>query len=331
MDVELRSVASEESTVASALFALEDVNGALKLGVRGDGFWLCQNHTAFDLFAIDTAQQDTGVVASHTLVELLVEHFNTSCNGRQRFVHQTNDFNGIVQFQSTAFDTTGHNSAAALNREDIFNRHEEVFLEITDWFLEEGVNSIHQVSDRFVFRSVGVCGGAVERDFGGTADDRYIIAGETVFGQQFADFHFDQLKQFGIVHLVSLVQEDQNGRNFNLVSQENVFVGLGHGTVRSTHNEDGAVNLRCTGDHVLDIVTVTGHINMSIMALCGLIFNMGNVDGNTAGFFFRSIVNSIVCTELTKATHSLDFGNSSGQGSFAMVNMTHRSDVHMWL
>lgn len=33
VDVELRSVASEESTVATTLFALEDVNRALKLGV----------------------------------------------------------------------------------------------------------------------------------------------------------------------------------------------------------------------------------------------------------------------------------------------------------
>ena len=55
VDVELRAITGEESAVASALFLLEDVNRALKLGMWGDGIGFRQNHTALDLFAIDTA------------------------------------------------------------------------------------------------------------------------------------------------------------------------------------------------------------------------------------------------------------------------------------
>src|SRR5690606_41478701 len=72
------------------------------------------------------------------------------------------------------------------------------------------------------------------------------IAGETVFSQQFADFHFNQLEQFGVVHLISLVQEDQNGGNLNLTGQQNVFFGLGHGAIGSTNNQNSAVDRKST-------------------------------------------------------------------------------------
>jgi len=111
--------------------------------VRGNGFGFGQNHTSFNLFAIDTAQQDTSVVTSATFIELFVEHFNARSNSGQRLVHQTNDFNGLVQPQSTTLNTTGHNSTAALDRKDVFNWHEEIFFEVTHWFLKVVVNSIH--------------------------------------------------------------------------------------------------------------------------------------------------------------------------------------------
>ncbi len=157
MNVELRAVACKERTMTSAFFLPEDIDRAFKLGVGGDGVGFRQNHTAFHLFAINTAQQNTCVVTSLTLIKHFVEHFDTSCNGGQWFVHQANNMNRVIHFQSTAFDTTGHNSSATFNREDIFNRHHEVFFEITDGFHEECVNSIHQVGNRFVFRSFGIC------------------------------------------------------------------------------------------------------------------------------------------------------------------------------
>ncbi len=39
----------------------------------------------------------------------------------------------------------------------------------------------------------------VERTLGVAADDRHVVAGEIVLGQQLADFHFDQLEQLGII------------------------------------------------------------------------------------------------------------------------------------
>ena len=65
-EVELRPVAVEERLVAPALFLLEDVAGAVELGVRGDGLRLAKNLTALDVFPLDAAEEQTGVCLLYT-------------------------------------------------------------------------------------------------------------------------------------------------------------------------------------------------------------------------------------------------------------------------
>ena len=63
-DVELRTVAGEERLVTSAFFLLQHVHFAHELLVRLDAAGLGENHTTFNLFTGDTAQQNTSIVAS---------------------------------------------------------------------------------------------------------------------------------------------------------------------------------------------------------------------------------------------------------------------------
>ncbi len=331
VNVELRAIAGEERAVTAAFFLAQDVDRAFKLGVGGDGTGLGQNHTAFNLGAIDTAQQDTSVIASQTLVQQFVEHFDAGGNGAQGLVHQANDFNGVVELDHTALDTAGNHGTAAFDAEDVFNGHHEGLVGLADGILEVIVHGVHQLHDRLVNRIVGVGGSGFQGLFGRTADDRYIIAREVVVGEQLANFHLNQLEQFGVIHLVDLVQEDQNGGNFNLVGQEHVLVGLGHRTIGGADDQNGAVNLGRTGDHVLDVVTVTRHVHMGIVALGSCVFNMGDVDCDTAGFFLGGVIDGIVRAVLTETAECLHLGDGSGQGGFAMVNMTHGTNVHMGL
>ena len=76
-EVELWLVALEEWRVTATFFFGQDVDFSFKLGVRSDLTWLGQNLAALDVIALDTAEQDTGVVASLTLVEVLLERFDT--------------------------------------------------------------------------------------------------------------------------------------------------------------------------------------------------------------------------------------------------------------
>lgn len=79
---------------------------------------------------------------------------------------------------------------------------------------------------------------------------------EVVLGQQFANFHFHQLEQLGVVDHVSLVQEDDDVRHANLARQQDVLAGLRHRAVSGRHDQDRAVHLGGARDHVLDVVGV---------------------------------------------------------------------------
>ena len=59
------------------------------------------------------------------------------------------------------------------------------------------------------------------------------------------------------------------------------------------------------GDHVLDVVTVAGHVHVCIVTLGGFVFNVGNVDGDTTGFFFGGIVDRVECTIISHTTNAL--------------------------
>src|SRR6266568_697388 len=66
--VELRAVASQERRVAPTLFLAQDVNLGLELGVGLDGAGLCKHLAAYDVFALDAAEQHTDVVAGLALL-----------------------------------------------------------------------------------------------------------------------------------------------------------------------------------------------------------------------------------------------------------------------
>src|SRR5690606_13471348 len=125
---------------------------------------------------------------------------------------------------------------------------------------------------------------------------------------------------------VHLVEEHQDGRNTNLLGKQHVLAGLRHRTVSSRYNQDSAVNLSSTGDHVLDVVGVAWHVNVRVVALFGLVLLVRGSDGYTAGLFFRRLVDLIVVLSYVYfAWEPLCkyVGNCSGKRSLAVVNVAH--------
>jgi len=110
-----------------------------------------------------------------------------------------------------------------------------------------------------------------------------------------------------------------------------VLLGLSHGSVGCCNDDDGAVHLSSTGDHVLDVVSVTRAVNVSIVPVGGLILNVSGVNGNTTLFFFRGVVNCIVSECLIAEQFCTVHGNCCGKGSLTMVNVTDGSYVYVWL
>src|SRR5699024_9127245 len=125
-------------------------------------------------------------------------------------------------------------------------------------------------------------------------DDRNVVAREFVLRKQLTDFHLNEVQQLFVVNLVNFVHEDNNVGNAYLTSEQDVLTGLGHGAVSRRNNQDSAVHLSSTGDHVLDIVSMAGAVNVSVVTLVGLGFNVSGIDCDTTSSLFGSLINHII-------------------------------------
>ena len=316
----------------TAAFVLgQNVNLALELGVRVNRARLGQNLTALDVGSLDTTEQNADVVASLSKVEELAEHFDARNNGLSSLVGEADDFDFVRHLQNATLNSTGSNSTTAGDGEDVLNRHQERLVSLTFRGRDVVVNSIHQVEDALVLRSVDVLGLAGECEVSGTLDDRGVIARELILVQQVTDLHLNKLEELFVVNLVALVHEYNNVRNTNLTGEEDVLTGLRHRAVSSGNDEDSAVHLCSTGDHVLNIVSMARAVNVSVVTLVRLILNVSGVDRDTTLSLFRSLIDHGVILELCLALQSENLRDSSSKSSLTMVNVTDCTDVYMGL
>ncbi len=185
--------------MTAALFLREDVDFRVSLLVRGDRLRSGQNLTAFDAFFFNTAEQDTDVVTSLAAIEQLAEHFDTGHNGGDG-VFETDDFDGVVDLDNAALNTTGSNRATTGDREHVFNGHQEGLVVFTNGFRNIVVDRVHQLSDSLItFRLVFETGGSRP------TNDRRSVTWELVLIKKLANFHFDEIKEFLVVDEVDLV------------------------------------------------------------------------------------------------------------------------------
>ena len=164
-------------------------------------------------------------------------------------------------------------------------------------------------------------------------DDGSVLAVEALRGQEVADLFLDELQHFFVINHVGLVQGDEDGGHADLTGEQNVLAGLGHGAVGGGDNEDGAIHLCRTGDHVLHVVSVAGGVNVCVVTLLGLVLNVRDVNGNTAIALFRSVVDLIEGGELVQIRVLVvqNLGDCCSQRGLAVVNVTDGTDVDVRL
>src|SRR5690606_1310740 len=182
----------------------------------------------------------------------LAEHFHASADGLDR-VLDTDDFDFFPDLAVAALDTACHHGTATGDREHVFHRHCKGTVHSTLRCWDVGIQSFSQLQDsRLTLVGLVTFQGQLSR----TADDWSVVTWEVILVQELAHFHFDQLQQLFVVHHVALVQEHDDVRNANLASQQDVLACLGHRAVSSGANQDSAIHLSSTSDHVLHIVSV---------------------------------------------------------------------------
>jgi len=186
--------------------------------------------------------------------------------------------------------------------------------------------------DASILRSVRILGVGLQNIQSRTSDERCVVAGEIIGAEKLSDFHFNKLDELFVVNHVALVQENNDLRHANLTGKKDVLAGLGHRAICCRNNENSAVHLSCTGDHVLNIVSMAGAVHVSIVTVCGLILNVSGIDGDTSFLFLGSRVDSIISLDLDGGVcQSQNLGDSSGKRGLTMVNVTDCANVNMWL
>ena len=256
-----------------------------------------------------------------------MEHLNAGDGGLLR-IADTEDLNFGVDRQLATLDTTGDDGATTGDREDVFDRHEEGLVHVALGGGNVVVHSVHELFDLG-----GPLGVTLEGLQCGNLDDGSVLAVEALRGQEVADLFLNELQHFFVINHVGLVQGDEDGGHADLTGEQNVLAGLGHGAVGGGDNEDGAIHLCRTGDHVLHVVSVAGGVNVCVVTLLGLVLNVRDVNGNTAIALFGSVVDLIEGGELVQIRVLVmqNLGDCCGQRGLAVVNVTDGTDVDVRL
>src|SRR5882724_11576295 len=113
------------------------------------GTWLADYHTTADLLFFNTTEQQTYVVTSFSSVKDFAEHLHTSDGRSQVLSTHSKDLNRITSFDDTTLDTTSSNSSTTSAREHVFYRHQEIFINQTNWDRNEIIHSVHQLINFF--------------------------------------------------------------------------------------------------------------------------------------------------------------------------------------
>src|SRR3954453_20450422 len=162
-------------------------------------------------------------------------------------------------------------------------------------------------------------------------DERDVVAGEVVLGQQVAHLDLDELQELLVVDHVGLVEEDDHVRHADLAREQDVLARLGHRTVRGRDDEDRPVHLRRARDHVLHVIGVTGAVDVRVVPVLGLVLDVRRGDRDAALLLLRSVVDLVEGARLAAVRLGEHLRDRRGQRRLAVVDVTDRADVDVRL
>jgi len=262
--------------------------GGVVLGVTGDV-------ATTDLFDRDILDVEADVVTWKTLDELFVVHLDGLDFGGDTSGSKGNDHAGL---DYTGLDTADWYSSNAANLVDILEGKAERLVGRTRWWIN-GINCLEEGLARGLGLGLllpslvpGAVRGDVDHVVTVEAGDRdeWDVLGVVAdlldkVGGLLDNFVETFLRPLGGVHLVD---GDNELLNTEGVGEKSVLTGLAilgdtsfELTSTGGDNENGAISLGGTSDHVLDEITMTGGINDGDIVLRGFELPESNVDGDT--------------------------------------------------
>jgi len=273
------------------------------LGVEGLGtvggvvLAVTSNVTTADILDRDVLHVETNVVTRVTLLELLVVHLNGLDFGGDHGGGEGDDHTGL---ELTGFDTADGNRANTTDLVHILEGQTEGLV-IGTLGLLDGINGIEEglASDLGTLGALllpALVPGSVLGDLqhvvsveAGDGDESDVLGVETNLLNERRGL-LDNLVETGLrplssVHLVDSDDEllDAEGESEQSVLTSLAILGDTSLELTSTggNDENGAISLGGTSNHVLDEITMTGGVDDSDVVLGGLELPERNIDGDT--------------------------------------------------
>src|SRR5437773_6997677 len=328
--VELGPVAGEEGGVSSALLLGEHVGLGLEAGVRLDAAGLGDDLAALDVLALQTPKEQADVVPGLARIQELSEHLDPGDDGLFGLA-DAHDLDLFGYLDDAPLDAAGGHGAAPLDAEDVLDRHEEGLVLGAHGGRDVAVDRVHELEDALELGRGDVGGLGLKGLEGRAADDRHLLALEAVLAKQLSDLELDQLQELLVVDHVHLVEVDHDLGHLDLAGQQDVLPALGTRAVGRAGDQDRAVHLGGAGDHVLDVVGVSGAVHVGVVALVGLVLHVGDGDGDAALALLGGVVDRVERPELGLALERERLGDGRGERGLAVVDVTDRADVHVRL
>lgn len=100
-------------------------------------------------------------------------------------------------------------------------------------------------------------------------------------------------------------------RNFELFS---------HLTITSSDDNNSAIHIGSTSNHVLDIIGVTRAVDVRVMTVGCFVFDVSGGDGDAALSLFGRLVNGAIVEIFGEALLGLSFGDGSSQRGLGMLD-----------
>src|SRR3954452_12070414 len=324
-EVELRPVAREERRVTAALLLLQDVDLGLELRVRRDRAGLAEDLPALDLLALGAAKEAADVVARLTLVQDLAEHLDAG-HDRAARIGDADDLDGVTAVDDALLDAAGRDGAAAGDREDVLDRHQERLVEIALGLRDVGVQVLGELDDLRLVVLV-----ALERLERRAGDERDVVAREVVLAQEVTDLDLDELEELVVVDHVGLVEEHDDVGHADLAGEQDVLARLGHGAVSGRDDQDRAIHLGGARDHVLDVVSVAGAVDVRVVTVLRLVLDVRRGDRDPALLLLGRVVDLLETAGLAAVLLGKNLRDGGCQRRLAMVDVTDGPDVDMRL
>ena len=322
---------------------VSDLSGWLVLGIGG-------NVTSLDILGVDTLDVETNVVTWSGFWEDFVVHFDRLALS---LLLSRSESNGHTSFDDTGLDSSDWDGSDSGDLVDVVNWESERELSWSGWdwevvqSTEEGWALVPwELVSLLLHVGTGPSGNWDEWNL------IWLVAGVLQEDLGLRNDFVESLLRVVGGRMVHLVDGNNHFLDTEGVGEESVLLGLtllGDTSLELTtlggDNEDGAVSLGGTSDHVLDEVSVTRSINDGVVVLGGLELSEGDVDGDTSvslslelvknpgeaertltnelGFLLELLQGSLVNT-------SAQVDEVTGGSGLSGIDVTDDDEVNMW-